>query len=134
MKTASEITVLNAATLQPVRTLTGTYTSIAFDPLADLLYASMNSGNVIRVFNTRTWALVGSFAAGDTVPSSLPYQGDAMIVSDDGRWLFVQTANGIAAKQLVAPAIAPSTAWTWRRSDRRSAARCRTRTTSLTWT
>src|SRR5262249_36564936 len=99
LQKGSSISVMNAS-LAPVITLSGSDVGIAFDPLRDLLYAASSTG-VVSVYDTNSWAQIGTLTIGDTLSASLPFPGDAMIVSDDGRWLFVQSGKGVAPQRLV---------------------------------
>jgi WD40 repeat protein len=75
---------------------------MAFDPVLDRLYTASSDGTV-RVYDTTTYGQIASFPVADAPPSSLVFSGNAMMVSDDGRWLFLQSTNGIDVQRLIAP-------------------------------
>jgi hypothetical protein len=101
LQIGTNVNILNSS-LGGVLTLTGLGGGVVFDPVQNVLYAATSgAGATIRAYSTVTWLQTGSFPLGDPATSS--FNSEVMSISDDGRWMFVQTANGESAQRLVLP-------------------------------
>jgi Bacterial Ig-like domain (group 3)/Dockerin type I domain len=100
LQIGTNVNILNSS-LAGVLTLTGLGGGMVFDPLQDRLYAATpGAGAVIRIYSTVTWLQIGSpFTVADSVSST--FNSEVMAISDDGRWMFITTANGVSAQRLL---------------------------------
>jgi hypothetical protein len=98
LQIGTNVNILNSS-LGGVLTLTGLGGGVVFDPLQDRLYAATpGAGAQIRTYSTSTWLQVGSpYPVTDTVSST--FNSESMAVADDGRWMFITTANGVSAQR-----------------------------------
>lgn len=96
--------------LNNLATLVGVGGGMTFDPTRDILYAANSSTDQIIAFDTATWRElyrfnnIGKNVPGDALSdvSSRPLKNGVMTTSDDGRFLFMSTPNGIRMFDLVA--------------------------------
>lgn len=102
-----QITILNSS-LTAIKTITATdpyyepygTLAVAFDPTRDVLYAiqrdtqpDMGDGQIVE-YNTNTWSVIYSQYLSAPTVGGLVGAADDMTVSDDGKYLFVNTGTG----------------------------------------
>jgi sugar lactone lactonase YvrE len=94
MELGSAVSVMDA-NLHAVANITGADGGLAFDPNLDVLYAANTATNQVTAYDTNTWAVKYRLAIGETIDSSTPLGDGVMRVSNDGKWLFLATPQGV---------------------------------------
>ncbi len=88
------------ANFNGIENLTDVDGGMAFDPVKDVLYAANTKSDQIIAFDTNTWKELYRFNIGEDIGnswdnSSQPLGNGVMTVSDDGKYLFMSTPNGV---------------------------------------
>lgn len=89
--------------LNTVHSIEDSFDSAAFDPLRSILYAKrpQHSHSRIVAYDVDTWEVITEYDLGEGEdrlrlhPVGAPFPTDAMVVSRDGRFLFVETESGV---------------------------------------
>lgn len=80
---------------------------IQFSPDGSRLFVTQGDSDLIAVFDTQTWAQLGSYRLQSKIPSASYATDGAMAFSQDGRLLFVDAAAGIEVIDLGARTVTP---------------------------
>jgi hypothetical protein len=91
----SAVSIINA-NFQAVQNLLNVDGGVAFDPIQDILYAATSATNQIIAYDTNTWAEKYRLDIGETISSwRFAFNNGAMTVSNDGKFLFLATTQGV---------------------------------------
>ncbi|HEY1861068.1 MAG TPA: DUF4214 domain-containing protein [Gemmataceae bacterium] len=81
--------------LNVVHTFSNLHGGVVFDPLKDLLYVADSATNQVEAYNTTTWALSFQMSVAEGITSVGPFGTGVMAVSNDGRFLFLNSPTGV---------------------------------------